>query len=256
MDRGLGHKNELQALTHPRKDLFLLREWDKLNFMHFAQDPFFVWMAQYAYQPEIVYLFVVLMMTSSSFGLPIPEEVTIITVSLLAFMGAHPELFPPPEGAHAVVNKYVAAAVVLFAAIGSDFIVYGLGRLFGKQLRRYERGRKWLESDKVNKARAWMENYGLWAVFFFRFTPGLRFPAHFTCGLMRLPIPKFLLVDGAAATISIPTQIILIATYGETILEILHRFKTFFAVAIVLVALTYLGYKIYGYVNRLVSRPS
>jgi membrane protein DedA with SNARE-associated domain len=42
---------------------------------------------------------------------------------------------------------------------------------------------------------------------------------------MRFPIWKFLAIDGIAALISVPTQIYLLAHYGEPILQKLRQFK-------------------------------
>ncbi len=63
------------------------------------------------------------------------------------------------------------------------------------------------------------------AVFVFRFTPGVRFPGPLVCGIMKLPVWKFLTVGFMAALISVPTQIYLVAIYGEPILKFLHEVK-------------------------------
>ena len=43
--------------------------------------------AAYAYQPMLVYSFIVLFMTASSFGLPIPEEMTLVSAGLVGGSG-------------------------------------------------------------------------------------------------------------------------------------------------------------------------
>ena len=53
-------------------------------------------LTQVAYQAHWVYLFLVSMMVLSAVGLPIPEEVTLITVGFLAHIASRPELYPPP----------------------------------------------------------------------------------------------------------------------------------------------------------------
>ena len=55
--------------------------------MEIANQPIFHYLAQYAYQPEWVYAAVFGMMLASGFGLPLPEEVTLISLGALAFMG-------------------------------------------------------------------------------------------------------------------------------------------------------------------------
>ena len=68
--------------------------------MDFAQEPIFQWMSQFAYEPTMVYVGLVGMMLLSSVGFPLPEEVTLVSVGVLAFMGANPEHFPPPFRLH------------------------------------------------------------------------------------------------------------------------------------------------------------
>ncbi len=74
--------------------------------MDFAAQPFFQWISQYAYEPTMVYCAIFVMMMASGFGLPLPEEVYIVSVGILAYMGAHPDLFPPPFVGAPVVNGY------------------------------------------------------------------------------------------------------------------------------------------------------
>ena len=50
----------------------------------------------YTYEPFIVYSLVIVVMFLSSLGLPIPEEFSIISLGVLSYMGAHPEIYPPP----------------------------------------------------------------------------------------------------------------------------------------------------------------
>ncbi|MFN7728261.1 MAG: DedA family protein [Bdellovibrio sp.] len=205
--------------------------------MSFAQEPIFQWLAQYAYQPEVVYFGVFAMMMASGFGFPLPEEVTIISVGIITYMGAHPEHFPPPYPGAPVVNGYEAAAITLVSVIFADLMIFSIGRFFGRKLMK----RSWFKrlfTDKVMaRVNAFMTKYGVYAAFIFRFTPGLRFPAHVAMGMTNFPMWQFALVDGFAALISVPTQILLIYHYGEPILEALQKFKfvIFGALAVALV---------------------
>lgn len=77
----------------------------------------------------------------------------------------------------------------------------------------------------MKRVEEWTHKYGAYACGIFRFTPGLRFPGHLACGMLRYPVWKFLVIDGIAALISVPTQIYLLAHYGEPILKYLRQFK-------------------------------
>ncbi len=208
--------------------------------MSISQEPIFQWLSQYAYQPNIVYIAVVAVMLASGFGFPIPEELTIISVGLLTYMGAHPELFPPPYSGAPVVQGYEAAVVTLFAVLFADCVVFTLGRVFGRKILAMPRFQKLFTEERLGRINGWVKKYGMYAVFIFRFTAGLRFPAHIILGMSRIHAWQFALVDGLAAMISIPTQILLIYHYGEPILQVFHDFKLWILEFIVLALLFFL----------------
>jgi membrane protein DedA with SNARE-associated domain len=182
-------------------------------------------MSQFAYQPGIVYAALIGMMLLSAVGLPIPEELTLISVGILAFMGAHPEHFPPPYPNAPVVSVHMASIIAFIAVVMGDTVIYGMGRLFGRKLLYHPRVRRFFPEDMMKRVEEWTHKYGAYACGIFRFTPGLRFPGHLACGMLQYPLWKFLLIDGTAALISVPTQIYLLAHYGEPILTKLRQFK-------------------------------
>lgn len=206
--------------------------------MSFAQEPIFQWLSQFAYQPTMVYFGVIGMMFASSFGFPLPEEVTILSVGVLAYMGANPEHFPPPYAGAPVVNGIHAALITTFAVIAGDFLVFFIGRLGGRKLVTQTSFRYLFTEKVMSRINGFVSKFGLFAVFIFRFTPGIRFPAHVILGMSEIPVWKFLVVDSFAALISVPTQILLVAHYGEDILIALHRFKIwFFSILVLLLVL-------------------
>lgn len=193
--------------------------------MSIAQEPIFIWLSHFAYQPEIVYSAIILMMLASAFGFPLPEEVTLISVGLLAFMASHPQVFPPPTPGAIGVNPHIAAVVSFLAVFGADFLIYAIGRKWGRKMLTSPRFQKMFSQAMLEKVEKWTHKYGSFAVFLFRFTPGVRFPGHLASGMLRFSAVKFALIDGVAALISVPTQIYLLAFYGEEIIARLQQFK-------------------------------
>lgn len=193
--------------------------------MGLSEETIFVWLSQFAYEPTTVYATLVSMMLLSAFGLPIPEEVTLLSIGLLAYMGANPALYPPPYLGAAVIQPVEAAIIATLAVFGADFLVYWIGRVFGRKLIHHPRLSHIFSTKLIDRAESFTKRYGMLATGIFRFTPGVRFPGHILCGTMRLPAWKFALVDGLAVAISVPTQILLIAHYGEAILGMLKEFK-------------------------------
>ena len=184
-----------------------------------------VFFAQYAYQPIAVYAGIVGFMMASAFGLPLPEEVVLISAGLIGAKAMHPELYPPPSPDTARVNAYALAAVALFAVMSSDYLIFWLGRTAGPRLFKTSFFARFLPPPTVERIRRWVNAYGYWTVIVFRFTPGIRFPGHLMCGAMGLKRAKFIAIDFIAATLSVPTQILLLCFYGEEILGKLKRYK-------------------------------
>ena len=181
--------------------------------------------SSYAYSPLWIYAGVVLFMFSSAFGMPIPEEVILVSSGFLGYMSLHPNLYPPPDVGASVVNPYILAAVALFAVIGADYLIFFIGQKFGPRILRTRLFKRLLSPERLQKSQNWVRKYGYFTVFIFRFTPGVRCPGHIMCGTMGLRWWKFLSVDAFAAIISVPTQVLLVAFYGEAILKYLKDFK-------------------------------
>lgn len=185
----------------------------------------FQWFAQFAFEPTKVYFGICLMMLASAVGLPLPEEVTLVSVGFLAFMGSRPDLFPPPYHGAPVVNVHEAAVISFFAVFGADFLIYFIGRNWGRKILYHPKLRRFISEEALKRVENWTKKYGNFAVFVFRFTPGVRFPGHLASGMLRFSAWKFALIDGLAALISVPTQVYLLAFYGKEILSVIHKFK-------------------------------
>ncbi|MFW7378754.1 MAG: DedA family protein [Oligoflexus sp.] len=207
--------------------------------MGISEDQILQFFASYAYQPILVYTAVIVLMALSSFGFPAPEEITLLATGLVCYMGTRPDLYPPPSPDAVAVNVYVAATICFIAVFASDFLVYSLGRHFGSKLLRTS----WLKKykERMEQVSLWVRKYGQFAAGIFRFTPGLRFPGHFSCGMMGLAPSKFVAVDGTAALLSVPTQVFLIAFFGEEILVNIKQFKFALLLIICGVIIFFLG---------------
>jgi membrane protein DedA with SNARE-associated domain len=202
-------------------------------------------LSAFAYHPLELYGLIIIFMTLSSFGLPIPEEVVLISSGLIAYAGTRPDLFPPPYPGALVVDPFVLAAVCFFGVFLSDLLVFAIGKFFGKQLAARGFFTSWLDTTKNPKLSSIREKYGVWACGIFRFTPALRFPGHMSCGALGVPYWKFVAIDGTAALISVPTQVILVALYGELMLAYLKQFKMIFLSVVAIAAVAYVGYRLY-----------
>jgi membrane protein DedA with SNARE-associated domain len=181
--------------------------------------------SQYAYQPLWVYGAIWFFMILSAFGLPLPEEVVLISAGYVGYMSLHPDEYPPPTLGAPHVNVYLLAFVALGAVVGSDLVIFYLGHRYGRKILRMKFFARLVSEQRLDKIQAWTQRYGFWTVPIFRFTPGIRFPGHLMCGAMGLQLSRYLAVDFTAAALTIPTQILLISFYGKVILDQFVKFK-------------------------------
>jgi membrane protein DedA with SNARE-associated domain len=213
--------------------------------IEFSEAGLIEFFGQYAYRPGYVYTFIICFMFASSFGFPIPEELVLVSSGLVAYMAQHPLEFPPPYPGAEGVNLMILSLVCFLAVFGSDFIVFLLGRFFGTKIIKTRFFKKQVAGQGFDRINSWFQKYGGWACGIFRFTPGLRFPGHLSCGLLGIPIWKFCAIDGLAALISVPTQVWFVANYGGQVLRHLREFKLIILGVFVVLFLVWLGRRIY-----------
>jgi membrane protein DedA with SNARE-associated domain len=213
--------------------------------IEFNHEALMLFFSQYAYQPLYVYGFITLFMVASSFGFPVPEELVLITSGLVAYMAHHPEKYPPPYPGAIGVDVVTLCIVCFLAVFLSDALVYFIGKFFGARIIKTKFFQKSLAGKGFDRVNSFFHKYGGWAVGIFRFTPGLRFPGHLSCGFLGIPVWKFFLIDTLAAGLSVPTQVYFVATYGDVILEKLSQFKIYLAIVVGIAGLIWIGKKIY-----------
>lgn len=142
-------------------------------------------------------------------GLPLPEEVVLVTAGYVSFKG-----FADP-----VWMGATCAGAILFG----DVVPFLLGRLFGPRLLRLRPLRMIVNRRRLAKFDVWFRRRGDLVVFFARFVPGLRVVAFFTAGTMRMRPWRFLLLDGAGVLIVCPPLVWIGYRFGATIDEAVRR---------------------------------
>ncbi len=186
----------------------------------------------------LVFSFLFLVMYASSFGLPFPEEVTLLTLGFLVYVSNNPDplsTVEPPTP----INIHLAAALAFIAVLSSDVLVYELGRKFGKRILALPVLRNFAKPELMARVEKWMQRWGYWSAGVFRFTPGVRFPGHLSCGMLGVTRTQFVAIDGLAALVSVPTQIYAVGLYGKEIIDVIKRYQPWvilvFVIAILIV---------------------
>jgi membrane protein DedA with SNARE-associated domain len=201
-------------------------------------------MQSVAHSPWLTFSLLFLIMYASSFGLPLPEEVTLLTLGFLVYLGNQPDPVTGQPGTGAL-NIHLAAWLAFVAVFSSDFLVYFLGRRYGSKILKLPVLSKFAQPAMMTKVEQWMSRWGFWAAGVFRFTPGIRFPGHLTCGILKVPFHKFCLVDGFAALISVPTQVYLVGYYGKDIINLIKKYQPWVILALLVGVLFFYRKEIY-----------
>ena len=131
------------------------------------------------------------MLLLCGFGVPIPEDISIIAGGIISGLGYG--------------NVHIMCVVSFFGVLIGDIIVYNLGRIFGERIFSKKFGKRILEHGWYEKIIKSFNDNGKMVLFAARFMPGLRTPIYLTAGITKfVGFPTFLIIDGFAALISVP----------------------------------------------------
>lgn len=130
------------------------------------------------------------------FGLPVPEDITLVSGGVIAGLD--------------LANPHTMVIVGLAGVLIGDSTMFIAGRVFGYRIQRIRTFRKILSPRRFSHIQRKFKQYGLSLLFIARFLPGLRSPIFLVAGMSRrIPYLTFLLIDGFAAIISVPVWIYL-----------------------------------------------
>jgi membrane protein DedA with SNARE-associated domain len=131
-------------------------------------------------------------------GLPLPEDITLLTMGYLTYL-------PMPDGSpRAHASALLGTIAGFLGCMGGDGVMFALGRRFGMRLVARKPFCWWLKPQRLERAREIMDTHGPKILFAARFMPGIRTVGYFTAGSLGTPYVRFLTYDGLAATISVP----------------------------------------------------
>lgn len=160
------------------------------------------------------YLSVFLVLILCGFGLPVPEDITLVAGGVISSLACSAE----GSFSNAVQSCHEVHLMFLVGILGvliGDSSVYWLGRISGQRLIKARFFSKLLTPQRVQWIEGKFQKYGLFFVFVARFMPGLRTPIFAVCGMTRrVSFLKFFLVDSFAALISVPAWVYL-GFWGE-----------------------------------------
>jgi len=160
------------------------------------------------------FLFVALLLCG--FGLPMPEDVFLVTGGVLARLAA-------PHHHYDTLTMFGDPGLLGMMAVGmagilaGDTVIYFAGRRLGKRVSEFRLLRHMAPPEKLARVEALLRRRGPVVVMIARFLPGLRAPTYFTVGHARVPYRTFLLFDATAALVSAPVWVGLGFRFGRHI---------------------------------------
>ncbi|MDW2982982.1 MAG: DedA family protein [Rhodanobacter sp.] len=176
-----------------------------------------------------VAVFIALMICGA--GLPLPEDVTLVAGGVIAGLG--------------YANVHAMFALAMFGVLLGDSAIFLLGHHYGARILGWRFVARVLTPSRYAKVQEKFDQYGNRMLFFARFLPGMRTTVYLTAGTThRVSFLRFLLIDTAAALISVPIWVYL-GYFGadnhEWLVKWLHRGQSSLWVLIGLLALLALG---------------
>lgn len=172
---------------------------------------------------SLIVIFLILL--ACGFGLPLPEDLPLITAGILSSRG--------------IVDLHDAHLVCFAGVLIGDGIIYTMGLKLGPQLKRRRPFNKILTPERDAKVTEIFRKYGTKVIFMARFMPGLRMPVFLSAGMFHVKWWVFFGLDGFAALISVPVWVYLGFLFGSNLeqLEKMTRrfqFGIYAALAIVI----------------------
>ena len=184
------------------------------------------------------YLAVFLVLIACGFGLPIPEDITLVAGGVIC-------------GLSTVLHVHVMVIISLLGVVLGDGAMFMLGRILGPKVKQIPLLKYAFTEQNYRKMQEKVHRYGSWILFVARFLPGLRAPIFVTAGISRkVSYWKFIGMDGSAALISVPIWVYAGYYFSHDLNDLLdwvHQSESFIIITVVLIVLSWL---LYGVVKK------
>lgn len=176
------------------------------------------------------YLGILGLLLLASLGVPIPEELPIISAGVLSQAG--------------YARWWLALPVCLLGVLSGDVILYWVGHHWGEHVLDWHIVRRLLSRDREQWLKDAYRRHAIKTIVMARHIMGFRAAAFLTAGIARVSFWKFLVTDAAAALGGVPFSFALayfFADQVEAIVADMHRAERWLALGGVLVLAAVLG---------------
>jgi len=165
-------------------------------------------------------------------GLPIPEDISLISAGYIAHLGK--------------ANVHTLFVICFTAVLAGDTMAFLIGRFFGRRILDSKFGHRYFSPKRQRRVRAYFRTYGSKVVFIARFLPGLRFSIFLSAGMLHVRPYIFVVYDSLAAMLSVPFLVYMAYYFGDKIDHVIiwARRSEYGILALVGVAAAIVAYKV------------
>jgi membrane protein DedA with SNARE-associated domain len=160
---------------------------------------------------QLPYLTVFAVLIAASLGLPLPEDIPLLTGGYLCHLGK--------------AKLAIMIAVGLTGVLTGDIMLFTLGRRLGHHVVEHRLFRRLVNPSRLLAAERMFAHHGVKIIFVGRFLPGLRPMIFMAAGVLKVRPLVFIAVNGAAACISVPTLVILGNVFGGSLDHVKHEVR-------------------------------
>ena len=132
-------------------------------------------------------LFILLIL--GGLGLPLPEDATLMLCGVLLFNGT--------------VKPVPAFLVVYAGLLLADVMIYWFGRTYGDAITGHRWFQKLISQQRLEELKERFRKRGLVYILIDRHIIGIRVQLFLAAGVIKMPLPRFILADGLSATLTI-----------------------------------------------------
>lgn len=157
---------------------------------------------------ELLYVALFVILVSCGVGIPLPEDIPLITAGFLAYSGN--------------MELPWAIGVSMVAILIGDSLIYFVGYHWGLSILNRPLMRKLLPEARLDRVRRYFNRFGDRTIFFARFIVGLRAATFWAAGTLKVSYGKFLLFDFLASLLSVPAFVLLGWYFGDDIERAMH----------------------------------
>jgi membrane protein DedA with SNARE-associated domain len=164
-------------------------------------------------------------------GVPIPEELPILSAGVLAHEG--------------LARWWIALPVCLAGVLAGDAVLYWVGYHWGERILDWWIVRLVLTPAREERLKEAYRRHGVKIVFTARHVMGVRAAAFLTAGISHVPFWKFLACDAGAAVVSVPLVFggaFLFTDQIQRVMHDVHRIERWLALLVIVAVATWLGW--------------